>query len=193
MEFNIQEIKENLIIWIREWFEENGKGCNAVIGISGGKDSSVCAALCVEALGKDRVIGVLMPNLKQEDIDDSYQIVEYLGIKSFTIPISIATAGLYNQLRYAGVQISEQATIDLPTQIRMVTLYAVAKSLNGRVVDTCNLSKNRIGGISRYGDVSPLGKLTVQEIRVLSKEFRLPSNIANKISSKGECGFNDLS
>lgn len=75
MAFNAQKTKEKLIAWIREWFEENGQGCNAVIGISGGKDSSVCAALCAEALGKDRVIGVLMPNLRQDNIDEIYQLV----------------------------------------------------------------------------------------------------------------------
>ena len=81
MEFCAKEIKKSLIQWTREWFDKNGKGCNAVIGISGGKDSSVCAALCVEALGKERVIGVLMPNGVQSDIADSRLLVEHLGIQ----------------------------------------------------------------------------------------------------------------
>ena len=67
--FDAVKVKEQCVNWIKNFFEENGKGCNAVIGISGGKDSSVAAALCVEALGKDRVIGVLMPKGKQFDID----------------------------------------------------------------------------------------------------------------------------
>ena len=78
--FNVEKVTEALIQWIRDWFEENGKGCNAVLGISGGKDSSVVAALCVKALGKERVIGVMMPNGEQRDIDCSKQLIAHLGI-----------------------------------------------------------------------------------------------------------------
>lgn len=136
--FDAKDTTSKLIEWIRGWFEENGKDCNAVIGISGGKDSSVCAALCVEALGKDRVIGVLMPNLKQDDIADSYQLVEHLGIKSFTVPISAAVADIHNQLEHEGIQVSVQATTNLPPRVRMSVLYAVSQSMNGRVINTCN-------------------------------------------------------
>ena len=85
MKFNAVQVKNEIVEWIRSWFEENGKGCNAVLGISGGKDSSVVAALCVEALGKDRVVGVLMPNGEQFDIDYSIDLCKELDIKYFTI------------------------------------------------------------------------------------------------------------
>jgi len=193
--FDAKAVKSDLINWIRKWFEENGKGCNAVIGISGGKDSSICAALCVEALGKDRVIGVLMPNLKQDDIEDSYQLVEHLDIKSFTIPISVAVAGIHNQLEHSGIAVSEQATINLPPRIRMSVLYAVSQSVNGRVINTCNLSEDWVGYSTRYGDsvgdVSLLGKLTVSEVKQIGKELGLPDNLVDKVPSDGLCQKTD--
>lgn len=193
--FDAKAVKSDLINWIRKWFEENGKGCNAVIGISGGKDSSICAALCVEALGKDRVIGVLMPNLKQDDIEDSYQLVEHLDIKSFTIPISVAVAGIHNQLEHSGITVSEQATINLPPRIRMSVLYAVSQSVNGRVINTCNLSEDWVGYSTRYGDsvgdVSLLGKLTVSEVKQIGKELGLPDNLVDKVPSDGLCQKTD--
>lgn len=195
MIFNAKETKNKLIKWIRDWFEKNGSGCNAIIGISGGKDSSICAALCVEALGKERVIGVLMPNLKQDDIDDSYQLVSHLGIKHFTIPISVAVAGVHNQLEHAGIQVSEQTTVNLPPRIRMSVLYAVAQSMNGRVINTCNLSEDWVGYSTRYGDsvgdVSLLGKLTVQEVKALGMELGLPLNLVDKTPSDGLCQKTD--
>ncbi|MBO7218296.1 MAG: NAD(+) synthase, partial [Clostridia bacterium] len=79
--FDAVKVKELCVEWIREFFRQNGPDCNAVVGISGGKDSSVAAALCVEALGRDRVIGVLMPQGVQHDIDMAYLLVNHLGIK----------------------------------------------------------------------------------------------------------------
>lgn len=193
--FDAKKVKNKLIVWICNWFEENGKGCNAVIGISGGKDSSVCAALCVEALGKDRVIGVLMPNLKQDDIDDSYQLVNHLGIKNYTIPISVAVAGIHNQLEHAGIDISMQTTTNLPARIRMSVLYAVSQSTNGRVINTCNLSEDWVGYSTRYGDsvgdMSPLSSLTVQEVKAVGRELGLPDNLINKTPTDGLCQKTD--
>lgn len=193
--FDAKRVKNDLVNWVKKWFEENGKDCKAVIGISGGKDSSICAALCVEALGKDRVIGVLMPNLKQDDIEDSHQLVEYLGIKSFTVPISVAVAGIHNQLEHSGIAVSEQATINLPPRIRMSVLYAVSQSVNGRVINTCNLSEDWVGYSTRYGDsvgdVSLLGKLTVNEVKQIGKELGLPNNLVDKVPSDGLCQKTD--
>lgn len=193
--FDAKEIKNRLIIWIRNWFEENGKNCNAVIGISGGKDSSICAALCVEALGKERVVGVLMPNLKQDDIDDSYQLIKHLGIQSFTIPISAAVASIHNQLEHCGIKVSEQTITNLPPRIRMSVLYAVSQSLNGRVINTCNLSEDWVGYSTRYGDsagdVSLLGGLTVQEVKAIGKELGLPDNLVDKVPADGLCQKSD--
>lgn len=195
MEFCARKMKDSLIEWIREWFETNGKGCNAVIGISGGKDSSVCAALCVEALGKERVIGVLMPNGTQSDIADSRQLVEHLGIRNVTINIADAVNAVHTQLRNVGIAVSNQTEINLPPRIRMSVLYAVSQSRNGRVINTCNLSEDWVGYSTRYGDsagdVSLLGRLTVQEVKAIGRELGLPENLVEKTPSDGLCGSTD--
>ena len=195
MEFHAKEMKRSLIQWIREWFEKNGKGCNAVIGISGGKDSSVCAAACAEALGKDRVIGVLMPNGQQADIEDSRLLVRHLGIRSFTIDISGAVGAVRGELYRSGIRATEQTVINLPPRIRMSVLYAVSQSMNGRVINTCNLSEDWVGYSTRYGDsagdVSLLGKLTVQEVKALGRELGLPEALVDKTPSDGLCGSTD--
>lgn len=193
--FDAKNTKDKLVAWIRNWFDENGRDCNAIIGISGGKDSSVCAALCVEALGKDRVIGILMPNLKQDDIDDSYQLVKHLEIQNYTIPISVAVAGIHNQLEHAGIDVSVQTTTNLPPRIRMSVLYAVSQSTNGRVINTCNLSEDWVGYSTRYGDsvgdMSPLSSLTVQEVKAIGRELGLPDNLINKVPTDGLCQKTD--
>ncbi len=195
MEFCAKKTKEALIVWIRAWFEKNGRDCNAVIGISGGKDSSVCAALCVEALGRDRVIGVLMPNGTQSDIADSRQLAEHLGIRSVTVNIAGAVDAIHTQLRAARIAATAQTEINLPPRIRMSVLYAVSQSMNGRVINTCNLSEDWVGYSTRYGDsagdVSLLGKLTVQEVKALGREMGLPENLVEKTPSDGLCGSSD--
>ncbi len=195
MEFCARKTKEALIVWIRAWFEKNGRDCNAVIGISGGKDSSVCAALCVQALGKDRVIGVLMPNGTQSDIADSRQLVEYLGIRSVTVNIAGAVDAIHTQFRAARIAATAQTEINLPPRVRMSVLYAVSQSMNGRVINTCNLSEDWVGYSTRYGDgagdVSLLGKLTVQEVKALGREMGLPENLVEKTPSDGLCGSSD--
>jgi len=195
MAFDVKQVKEDLVNWLNRWFADNGPGCNAVIGISGGKDSSVCAALCVEALGEDRVIGVLMPNGVQSDIADSRQLVEYLGIQNVTINIADAVSAVRTQLKEADIEVSEQTEINLPPRIRMSVLYAVSQSMNGRVINTCNLSEDWVGYSTRYGDsagdVSLLGKLTVQEVKSLGRELGLPENLVDKAPSDGLCGNTD--
>ena len=195
MEFCAKEMKEALIAWIRAWFKKNGRDCNAVIGISGGKDSSVCAALCVQALGKDRVIGVLMPNGTQSDIADSRWLVQHLGIKHFTVDISGAVGAVREQFYRIGIQETEQTVINLPPRIRMSVLYAVSQSMNGRVINTCNLSEDWVGYSTRYGDsagdVSLLGRLTVQEVKALGHELGLPEKLVEKTPSDGLCGSTD--
>ena len=195
MEFCAKEMKDALIAWIRAWFQKNGRDCNAVIGISGGKDSAVCAALCVEALGRDRVIGVLMPNGTQSDISDSRQLVEHLGIQNVTINVADAVNAVHTQLKNVGIEVSSQSEINLPPRVRMSVLYAVSQSMNGRVINTCNLSEDWVGYSTRYGDsagdVSLLGKLTVQEVKALGRELGLPKNLVEKTPSDGLCGSTD--
>ena len=147
--FNAEKIKNECVAWIRDFFEKNGKDCNAVVGISGGKDSSVVAALCVEALGKDRVIGVLMPCGEQSDIDMAQLLVDTLGIRRYIINIKDAVEGLTKAIPF---DLSDQSRVNLPPRIRMSTLYAVSQSHNGRVANTCNLSEDWVGYSTRYGD-----------------------------------------
>ena len=187
--FDAKKAKDGAVQWIRDWFEENGKGCNAVIGISGGKDSSIVAALCVEALGKERVIGVLMPNGEQRDIADSKALVAYLGIRNYVCNIKDAVDGVVRCLENAGTEISRQTLVNLPPRIRMSTLYALSQSNNGRVANTCNLSEDWVGYSTRYGDAagdfSPLGKLTVQEVKAVGRELDLPNFLVEKIPADG--------
>ena len=191
--FDAKKTKDELVAWIRDWFEENGKGCCAVVGISGGKDSSVVAALCAEALGTDRVVGVLMPNGEQSDIDCSRKLVAHLGITNYTVNIHAAVEGLYAAL--PAIELSAQTKTNLPPRIRMATLYAVSQSVNGRVANTCNLSENWVGYSTRYGDdagdFSPLGKLTVAEVLQVGMELGLPEDLVYKAPSDGLCGKTD--
>ena len=187
--FNAEKTTSELVAWIQDWFEQNGKGCNAVIGISGGKDSSVVAGLCVKALGKERVIGVLMPNGEQRDIDCAKQLVEFLDIPYFVCNIKESVDGALNALTGAGVEISRQTRINLPPRIRMSVLYALSQSNNGRVANTCNLSEDFVGYSTRYGDAAgdfaPLGKLTVQEVKAIGNYLGLPKNLVDKVPSDG--------
>lgn len=192
--FDALKVKNECVEWIKDFFEKNGKGCNAVIGISGGKDSSVAAALCVEALGKDRVIGVLMPCGEQFDISCSYMLVDHLGIKHYVINIKDAVEGLKNSIP-AELTLSNQSLVNLPPRIRMSTLYAVSQSCNGRVVNTCNLSEDWVGYSTRYGDAagdfSPLCNLTVAEVKEIGRLTGLPDELVDKTPIDGLCGKTD--
>lgn len=200
--FNAKDAVDKAAEWVCDFFEKNGKGCNAVIGISGGKDSSICAALCVKALGKDRVIGVLMPNGEQSDIDMAELLVEHLGIRAVKVNINEAYNGVMNALAnpesingYECVKPSVQATVNLPPRIRMAVLYAVSQSNNGRVANTCNLSEDWVGYSTRYGDAagdfSPLARFTVAEVKEMGRELGLPEVLVDKVPSDGLCGKTD--
>lgn len=186
--FDAVKVKNDCVEWIRDFFENNGKGCNAVLGISGGKDSSVAAALCAEALGKDRVIGVLMPCGEQHDIDAAYELVNHLGIRYFVVNIKDAVDGLKNAIP-AELPLSVQSITNLPPRIRMATVYAVSQSVNGRVVNTCNLSEDWVGYSTRYGDAagdfSPMSRLTVKEVKEIGKVLGLPDSLVEKVPIDG--------
>ena len=191
MSFDAKKVKEEVVAWIRDWFEANGKGCNAVVAISGGKDSSVAAALCVEALGKERVIGVLLPKGEQFDINVSQALVAHLGIKNYTVNIKDCYDGLVNELtaQLGAETIQPQTITNLPARLRMAATYAVAQSNNGRVANTCNLSEDWVGYATRYGDgagdFSPLSHLTVQEVKAIGRELGLPSMFVDKTPIDG--------
>lgn len=193
--FDVKKATEKTVEWIREFFENNGPGCNAVLGISGGKDSSVVAALCVEALGRDRVIGVLMPKGEQADISASRLLVKHLGIKSYEINILKAVEGIEKELEGLDFDYTSQAKTNLPPRIRMSTVYAVSQCLNGRVANTCNLSEDWVGYSTRYGDsvgdFSPISKFTVQEVKAMGRYLGLPEELVEKTPTDGLCGKTD--
>ncbi len=213
-DITMNERVERCVEWIREFFEKNGPGCNAVIGISGGKDSSVAAALCVKALGVDRVIGVLMPKGVQHDIDSAYLLVNHLGIRHLEVNIGEAVEAEKKAITEAFAKtgkgfdaagantdddgcltLSVQSVINISPRIRMTTLYAVAQSMNGRVVNTCNLSEDWVGYSTRYGDAAgdfaPLCSFTVQEIKEIGRILGLPEALVEKTPIDGLCGKTD--
>ena len=192
--FDAQKIKNECVEWIKDFFEQNGQGCNAVVGISGGKDSSVAAALCVEALGATRVIGVLMPQGEQHDIDMAYLLVNHLGIKHYEINVKDAIEGVLINMP-ENLNVAVQSHVNLPPRIRMSVLYAVSQSVNGRVVNTCNLSEDWVGYSTRYGDAagdfSPMANLTVTEVKEIGRVLGLPDVLVDKVPIDGLCGKTD--
>lgn len=200
-DFNVVEHKDHIVQWIRDWFEENGKNCNAVIGISGGKDSTVAAALCVEALGKDRVVGIMMPNGYQSDIDDAIAICKHLDIKYTIINIDQIFYHIVSSVHLCSYELkhkalcSKQTKINLPPRIRMTTLYAISQSINGRVVCTDNLSESYIGYSTRWGDnigdFAPLANYTASEVVAIGEALGLPYDLTHKTPSDGLCGQTD--
>ena len=194
--FNVEKVTQSIIEWIRAWFEENGAGCSAVIGISGGKDSSVTAALCAAALGPERVVGVMMPNGVQPDIGYSEELIAHLGIRSVTVNIRAAYEALSREAEAAiGGELSRQTVINMAPRLRMTALYAVSQSMNGRVANTCNLSEDWVGYSTRWGDsvgdFSPLAKLTVHEVLEVGRYLGLPDHIVDKAPSDGLTGLTD--
>ena len=183
---------EKVIEWIKQYFKDNGKDCNAIIGISGGCDSSVTAALLVKALGKDRVIGVLMPNGNQYDIDCSYQLVKFLDIKHYVININKPYLELTNEIDTKLKIDSKSYDIyrtNTPSRLRMATLYGISSLFNGRVANTCNLSEDYIGYSTKFwdsaGDFSPISNFTKTEVRELGEELGLPKNLVYKVPEDG--------
>lgn len=187
--FNALETKNKLVAWIRDWFEKNGNGCNAVIGLSGGKDSTMMAALCVEALGKERVIGVGMPD-KGQDLHGADEIAQYFGIRFIEANIGGMTTALKELFAQGaqqgwGFDMSVQAEQNMPPRLRMVTLYAISQSNNGRVMGTCNLSENYIGYLTKFGDgasdVEPMANLTVTELLEIGDLMGIPAKWVHKV------------
>lgn len=193
--FDAEKTKNDIVCWIRDWFSNNGPGCKAVIGISGGKDSSVVAALCTEALGKENVVGVMMPRGEQFDIDVSRALISHLGIQGITVNVKEACDAVEKQVIKAFGDISVQTKTNIPPRVRMTTLYAVCQTVGGRVANTCNLSEDYVGYNTIFGDnagdFSPLSRLTVQEVKAVGRALNLPSMFVDKVPIDGLQGKTD--
>ena len=187
---------KNVIQWIKQYFSQNGPLSKAIIGISGGKDSTVAAALCVKALGRDRVIGILMPEGEQEDIEDAYRVCDYLDIKYYEINIDAACSGIYRGLASEGLHVGMPAVYtNVPARVRMTTLYAVAASVGGRVCNTSNLSEIFVGYSTKWGDgvgdFGPLRAFTMEEVIDLGRQLALPEDLLVKPPADGMSGKTD--
>ena len=195
MVFDAGKVKDEIVQWIRDYFAENGKDCCAVTGISGGKDSSVVAALCVQALGAERVYAVLMPQGQQHDIGVSRELVAHLGIKHSVINIKDSVESILGAIKEGGIIPNRQSEVNTPARTRMAILYAVSAIVNGRVANTCNLSEDWVGYSTKFGDsagdFSPLSHLTVTEVKAVGRELGLPSKFIDKVPEDGLSGKTD--
>jgi NAD+ synthase len=195
--FDAKKVKDEIIQWIREYFDKNSndRGCNAVVGLSGGKDSSTVAALCVQALGADRVIGVLMPQGEQWDIGLSHELADHLEIKKIVVNIKDGVDAVFRSLKEGGLSLNRQAEINTPARIRMSVLYAVSAISGGRVANTCNLSEDWVGYSTKFGDsagdFSPISGLTVTEVKAVARELGLGSKFIDKLPADGLSGLSD--
>lgn len=181
-------LTEQCVDWIKDWFERNGKGCKAVLGMSGGKDSTVAAALCAKALGAENVVGVAMP-AEGQSLNEADLICEHLGIRYVCAPIGDVIAGFDSVKGSLSEGFSHQAEQNIPPRVRMTMVYAISQSVGGRVVNTCNLSEDWVGYATRWGDsvgdFSPLGHLTVQEIKGIGHYLGIPAKWVDKIPDDG--------
>ena len=194
-EFDARAQLPGLLDWMRAQMAACG-GKTAVVGVSGGKDSSVVTALCCAAYGRENVVGVLMPDGAQPDIDYSNGLVDFLGVRRYTVNIHAAVRGVLDELERLGVEPTRQTTVNLPSRIRMSTLYALAQSVEGGVVlNTSNLSEDWVGYCTVYGDsagaFSPLGMYTTEEVIALGAALGLPEKFLVKPPSDGLTGLTD--
>ena len=192
--FDVEKATRFIINDTKKWFEKNFPEGNAVIGISGGKDSTVTAKILCEAIGKERVIGVLMPNGEQKDISDSYRVCELLGIEHYEINISGAFNSIIKEMhKYS--EISQQTVLNLPPRLRMTTLFAVAQTHNGVVINTGNYSEYMLGwftfGSDTCGSWAPLLDYTCTEVVQIGLYLGLPEDLIVKVPSDGLCGESD--
>lgn len=193
-EFNAQEVADKLVLWLRDYFDNNGNPLNAVVGCSGGKDSTVVLAALVKAIGPYRVYPILMPNGEQHDINDSYAVCGHLGLTPYVCNIAGAYNGLLNEVR-GSVYVSQQAKINAAPMMRMAMLKAFSQSVNGRFTCNANLSEIFLGWYTLGGDdqgsVKPLANLTATEVALVGKALGLPDWMVEKKPADGLCGQTD--
>ena len=192
---------DRILNWIKHYFIENGPDCKAIIGISGGKDSTVAAALLCKALGPDKVIAVKMPQGIQHDIEVANKVIEYLGItRSYEINIGSACESIYRCIDEGydeDHRISNNLAVssNTPARVRMTILYAIAAAEHGRVVNTCNKSEDYVGYSTKFGDnagdFSILANYTVTEVKKIGEYLELPNEFIEKVPEDGLSGKTD--
>ena len=197
-EFDVEKQTKQLLEYTREWFNRFGNDSKAVIGISGGKDSSVTAAVLKEALGADRILGIIMPNGEMTDLEDAKLLVEHLGIPNEIIPITdYYNAAIETFENAQTLNVTADLRINLAPRLRMATLYAVAQGqgVTSFVVNTCNASEDYVGYSTKFGDaagdVSLLQDFTVTEVLQIGEYLGLPEKLVHKIPSDGLSGMSD--
>ena len=195
MSFNAEKAYQQLIDWIKEYFAGQGEDTIAVLGMSGGKDSLIAAKLCADAIGPHRVLGVMMPNGVQTDIQDAIDTINYLGIKGMRINIGDMCQAQYDELERNGIELTPLITTNVPARMRMVTLYSVAAANHGRVVCTSNESETYVGYSTKWGDgvgdFAPLKGLVVREILAIGDYLGLPERFLYKEPADGMTGKTD--
>lgn len=187
--FNAEQVANDLVQWVRDWFAQNGPSAKVVVGMSGGKDSTVAAAILSKALGTDRVIGVSMPDGSQ-GLNEAPEICEWLGIKMLVVNIGSTTAALNKALETdGGIEVSTQSAQNIPPRVRMTTLYAIAQTMKAFVVNTCNLSEDYIGYATKFGDgagdFSLFANLTVTEVLAVGDYLGVPYQWVHKTPDDG--------
>lgn len=209
----MKEIKEALVEGLKYWFEnEAGNAKGVVIGISGGKDSTVVAKLFCEAIGKDKVLGVLMPNGHQKDLQIAKEVCEYLDISYMIFDISgayqdiVETAQLDDLIfvpedirvgnkEFETLRLTKESLINIAPRIRMTYLYAIGQSIGYRIAGTTNMTENLLGYFTKYGDgaadVEPLLQLTCTDVINLGVELGLPEHFTHKVPEDGLTGKTD--
>lgn len=194
--FDAQKVSKQIVEWIQTYFAENATpDTKAVVGVSGGKDSSVVLAACVKALGSKRVLGVLMPQGTQADIGAAYEICKAFDVAFVEVNVGEPIAALYTALEAGGVVLNNVATFNTPARMRMAALYAVCGAVGGRVANTCNLSEDFVGYATKFGDgagdFSPLSNLTVTEVKAVGHALGVPKHLVEKLPIDGLCGLSD--
>lgn len=194
MSNNTIEITERCIGWIKKWFDEQSDGAKGiVIGMSGGKDSTVACKLCAEAIGRERVLGVLLPNITQDDF--AIKACNQIGVEYKTLNIAESANSLMNEIFDVFGNIKRESEINVLPRIRMTFLYAIAQNLSYRVCGTCNYSEYFIGYSTKWGDsacdFNPIANLTCSDVIAIGDELGLPYELVHKIPDDGLCGETD--
>lgn len=195
-QFDAKKVTNDCVAWIKNLFDTNwSASTNCCVALSGGKDSSIVAALAVKALGQNRVKGLLLPQHEQHDISYSIKCAEFLGIEYKIVNIGSAVDAIIEEMKKSGITPTTQAITNVPPRVRMTELYFYAQCVNGIPSCNCNLSEDWVGystyGGDGFGSFAPLSHLTVTEVKQMGYELGLPKELIEKPPIDGLCGKTD--